>query len=415
MLLGEKMSEGALMYKNIEDYTAPFSALTYSLINSLFGHSHSAYVFFSMLFIFAQVVIFSIWLNRLGILKEKTYVSALVYILVSCMNLEFYSLSPELMGMTFLLLALFQVFFIMKFGSQNEYELSSGIYLGIATLFYFPYLLFGLLAIIILAMYSSIKLQKGLVFIFGIFFPIFLVGIFFYWKGSLNHYLIDLLFYSLGIFKRILIDPILLIKTFGIILVLTALAIVKTLSHRGFVNYQQKVQVSFVMWLIVAFVIILIIPKLYYSTALLVLPPVAFFITNWLVIIRKDRIKELIGVVIIGALVFAQFSYTRSLKEKVMNVSNYGKVLLLDEHLSVFQNENNKPATRFINWRMAKRYFIHPEKQANQILLLDAIESDLPDVIIDPENVCPKVFEYIIPLREKYLKQGEGLYILKPL
>jgi hypothetical protein len=144
MLLGEKMSEGNLVYRSIDDFTAPLAAVFYAMI-SVFGRSSTTYVVFSAIIIFIQAVIFNLQLNRLNIATEKTFLPGLAYVLAASLSYDFYTLSPQLLGMTFILISIFQLIAIMRFGEVKEYTLSSGIFLGIASLFYLPDLLFFLL------------------------------------------------------------------------------------------------------------------------------------------------------------------------------------------------------------------------------------------------------------------------------
>lgn len=414
MLLGEKMGEGNLVYKSIDDFTAPLAALFY-LILSPFGRSPVTYVVFSAIIIFIQAVIFNYQLNRLNITTEKTFLPGLAYVLVASLSFDFYTLSPQLLGMTFILISIFQLIAIMRFGEVKEYTLSSGIYLGIAALFYLPFLLFFFLYLFAILFYASFDFRKFVIFFFGIWFPIILVGTFFYWKQSLFYYLSDLLFYALSIYKQMFLSTEQLLIFLAFPVLISIVTIVKTFTAKGFVNFQTSVAVIFLMWPIVSAALVLVVPQVSFWSFYSLVPVIAFFLSHFLTMVKRKVFTDGMILLFVAAIGFGLYEQ-RMDDALIMKPSDkvYGKVLVMTEDISYFNHPENFPATRFLRWRMSKRYFEDVSERENQVKIYLSFKRDLPDVIIDPEGHCKEMFEYIPALGALYTEESPGVYAVKP-
>ena len=71
----------------------------------------------------------------------------MVYMLFMNLYFDFLTLTPALMSMTFVLLAINNLIKRMDNKTRDELFLLTGIYLGVATLFYLPSFLFFLLKV----------------------------------------------------------------------------------------------------------------------------------------------------------------------------------------------------------------------------------------------------------------------------
>ena len=89
-------------------------------------------------FIGIQAISLNFYFNASDIIREKGYVPAFFYVVLSFSFLDFYTLSPALMSLTFLIPALGQLFYLMKTGSTESKILKVGVYAGLASLFYLP-------------------------------------------------------------------------------------------------------------------------------------------------------------------------------------------------------------------------------------------------------------------------------------
>ena len=143
MVIGEKMSEGSILYKDLWTSLGPFSATVYWWIDEVFGRSHIAYMIIAFLILLFQLVKFNQILLRHEAFSQPTYVPAFVYGALALLSFDFMTLSPQLMGAIFILQALDILFSHINNREKLDERIQYiGILLVIAALFYFPYFVF---------------------------------------------------------------------------------------------------------------------------------------------------------------------------------------------------------------------------------------------------------------------------------
>jgi len=140
-LVGYRLSEGFMMYRDVWESLSPLSAGTYWIIYSLFGSSSGiAIEVLGFLLVFVQASIFNTLLINNQAYADNTYIPAAIYVILASLYFDFFSFSPVLLGITFLLLALNNIFSQIEFrAKRDERILNTGFYLGIAALFHFPF------------------------------------------------------------------------------------------------------------------------------------------------------------------------------------------------------------------------------------------------------------------------------------
>ena len=160
MLIGEALAGGKDMYKDIWDFTGPLAAGTYSIIHLLFGKSVLAYRTVSIILVVIQCGIFNNLLLKNKAYNQNTYIPALLYMLFMHLSFDFITLSPILMGMTFTLLGINNLFQRMDNTTRDDLFVRIGLYLGIATLFYLPFFFYFVVIIISLLIYTGSILRR---------------------------------------------------------------------------------------------------------------------------------------------------------------------------------------------------------------------------------------------------------------
>ena len=132
------------MYSQTFDYTAPLATLVYKYLNLIFGRSYFIHYGFSSLVIVFQAGIFNQLLLKNKAYDENSYLPAFLYTILMISVPDFMTLSPQLMSLTFILLALRNVLRRIDNQVTDELFLNSGIYIGIATMIYLPSFVFFL-------------------------------------------------------------------------------------------------------------------------------------------------------------------------------------------------------------------------------------------------------------------------------
>ncbi len=162
MIVGERLGEGVLLYVNLWDETGPLAALVYGFIDIIFGRSVLSYRILGLILFFIQAAYFNISLLRHKILTEYNYVPSLVYAILGMLVFNQITLSPALMGLSFILPAFDNLFFHLQARKRFDAQLVNiGILTGIASLFYIPFVYFMIIWVFALLYPLDILCMEG--------------------------------------------------------------------------------------------------------------------------------------------------------------------------------------------------------------------------------------------------------------
>lgn len=139
----------------------------------------------AFILVFMQAVLINITIARFRVATEVSLLPGLFYCLVTSLLPDFMILSPILLANTFLILATFNLYDIYKNNTVASRVFDVGFWIGLASLFYFSYILFILWGIVGLGILRGVRPKELLMFLIGIFVPFFLMAVFLYWNDSL--------------------------------------------------------------------------------------------------------------------------------------------------------------------------------------------------------------------------------------
>lgn len=422
MLLGEKLSEGFILYNELEDSVPVLSGFFYWLMSELFGRSHLAHLILSSVLVFFQAVIFNLAINKSDLFNDKTYVPGLLYVIVTSMFADFYIISPAMLGVTFMIYAFDQLFQILKNGNNDEAAFRLGANLGLSFLFYKPMLMLCVLIIFDLLLYSNTRVRRYLISIFGFVFPIALVATFFYWNGSFGAFVEFFFLKSFSIDTLYYLSISDVIGIYFIPFVLTVLGVFTLLNSSRYINIQSKSHYCFFHWLVIGSVSVIFATEFSSFSLFVIIPPMVFFITAFFTDAKRKWLSELYFFLFFAfSLVF---SYTfkstiwnslhvmnpESLILKSNDIITNKKILVLSEDIFLYQH--NVIASNFLNWRISSTYFQNLDDYDNISLIYSGLKKDLPEIIVDPQNYCGEVFNFLPTIGEHYSKV-DSLYYRK--
>jgi hypothetical protein len=418
IVLGEALNDGKSLYIHLVDDTAPFAAWFAKWIEAVLSRSLTGRHIIALLFIFFQAAFFAILLINNKAYNENTYLPALIFGLLALFSFDMLSLSPELLASTVLLFALNNLFKEIEFKVQrDEIVLNMGVYLGIASLFVFSYFVFLIGTLILLFLFTRFTFRKAMLLIFGFALPhALLITFYFFWD---NHGFLFQHFYApnltLSTLTLVGLKSILILGSVPIAYFFFSLFMLNREAH--FTKYQSQLFQVMFLWLIIALLEVFITRERTPHSFYTFIPPLAYFISHYLLLIRRKRVAEamlwilIIGLVTMGwaartarikaidylALFPAESTYQSTIKEK--------RVLVLDEGLGIYTQ--NKMASYFLNWNLAKKIFEHPEYLENITLIDQSFQQDAPEVIIDKNDLMRNVFERIPKLKLQYKREGD--------
>jgi hypothetical protein len=417
-VLGEALNDGKSLYIEILDDSAPFSAWLSSWVEALFGRSLTVRHILALFFIFFQTSFFAILLINNKAYNESTYLPALIFGLLSFFSFDMLSLSSELLGSTILLFALNNLFKEIEFRVQrDEIILNMGVYLGIASLFVFSYIVFLIGTLVILFLFTRFTFRKLLLLIFGFALPhLLLIAFYFFWD---NHGFLFRHFYAPNLTLTTLsllgLKSILILGSVPIAYFFFSLFMLNREAH--FTKYQSQLFQVMFLWLLFALLEVVITRERTPHSFYTFIPPLAYFISHYLLLIRRKRIAEImLWILIIGLISMSWAARTERIKaidylalfpsaSPYQSTIKGKRILVLDEDLGIYAQ--NKMASYFLNWNLSKEVFEHPEFFGNIVLIDQSFQKDAPDVIIDRNDLMKNVFDRIPRLKPLYKREGE--------
>lgn len=148
--------------------------------NNIFASEVSA-----IILLWGQAILVSALVNRHRISSDSNLIPGLIYILVASCFREFLQLSPVLVANTFFLLAIYNLFDAYKKSSCADLLFNTGWWLGIASLFYMPFIYFIVFCFIGINILRSPNFKEYLMVLIGLAVAYFLAGVYFFWQGQL--------------------------------------------------------------------------------------------------------------------------------------------------------------------------------------------------------------------------------------
>lgn len=426
MVLAESLSNGRQLYQDVWDFSGPLASGVYWTIYEVFGRSPLVLQLLAIALVFYQGAIFNWVLVQRDIFNEKTYIPALLYVIFMSLSFDFFTLSPVLMALTFLLLTAHKLFSLTDRKGADPEIFKMGLFLGIASMLYLPSVLFFIMVFLGLAFFRVTSARHLMLILFGFLLIVSGYTIYYLFTGSVSafyqQYLLSLITYPQSIIHVELLEMAWLTIIPGILIFF---GISRTLSERGFVNFQMNCQRLMLVWLIPAVLSLFFTPRLAPFQLIVLIPPVVFFVTHWLLLIRKRLVAELLFILSSLAVIFicynSLFNYIPQIRKldyegllvKASPIQEENqKVLVLGDAMEHFQQ--NYLVTPYLNWPLARRHFDHLDDYQNMSKVYDNISKDYPAIIIDEVQLATQLFDHFPILASKYKRsaKNEKLYYL---
>ncbi len=423
MLTGERMSDGFMMYYEIWDYISPLSAGTYWLLDWMFGRSQWAYLIPALFISFFQAALFNSITLRGRIFNENNYIPAIVYALLSSAFFDFFTLSPMLLGLTFVLLALDNVISQIEFRARKDEKLlSTGLYLGIAALFHFPLAAMGPFFIIVLMLFSSTVPRRYLLILYGWILPFALIVIYYYFANTLEFFLANHLvpWFTLASRNRV---------SYNFMLVFAApvafymlLAILRIARRARLTNYQSRVLQMMLTLLVLSSLILLLEIDRYPFVLLVFVPMLSYFLSFFFILGKKGPRTEILFIILLTAIIGINWKSTWTSNPSslfdfqsyyVIPHNNEGmvkgkKVAFLGDNISIYRH--SYPATPFINWRISQYAWENMNQYAYLTLIMKSVLREKPGYVFDSKKYFDKLTDKVPVIRQQYRKEG-NIYI----
>ncbi len=198
--------------------------------------------------IFFQATIINLTVARFRVATEISLLPGVFYCLFTSLMPDFLPLSSILLGNTFLILALYNFFDTFKNSHVAGRIFDAGLWLGVASLFHFPYIFLIFWGIIGLGILRGMRFKEFSMFLIGLIVPIFLTGVFCFWTDNLfalkEHFSKNMGFIS--VIRHNNSDVYIKIGLTGLLLLLTLVASSQFFSRR---DMAAQKYISILYWL----------------------------------------------------------------------------------------------------------------------------------------------------------------------
>lgn len=416
IVIGERLNEGQGMYSGLVDNTAPLTAWFLEIVDSIFGRSLLGRHIAAFILIFLQAVYVGIVFITRKVFNENTYIPSLLFCVLCAFSFDTLMLSGELVGLTFLLLALNNLFKEIEFRVQRDETIFNlGLFISLASLFSFAYCIYVICAVVVLFFFTRTPLRKFLLLVFGFLLPHLLIVTFAYLNDSLSklweyYYVANLRFnrQTFISFQSLLI--------LGAVPLFYFIVSVFMLQREArFSKYQSQLLQTMFLWIGFSFLYLLYCKSFRPQNLIVFIPALAFMFSHFFLFIRRKRLAEmnfwvlLIGVVATCYLARYQKLTSVSYESLVVPPPAEGapsnkRILVLENDLTYFRN--NKLATPYLNWGLSEGVFRNPGYYENVTEVYHFLRTDPPQIILDRENLMKPFLEQMPEIKKLYVRSG---------
>lgn len=421
ILIGERLNEGKDMYLSVVDNAAPLTAWFHESMESLFGRSLLGRHIVAFILIFLQGAYLGIMFITRKVFNENTYIPSFLFCLLFFVSFDTLALTGDLIGFSFLLLALNNLFKEIEFRVQyDETIFNLGLFVSIASLFSFAFSIYILWIMIVLVFFTRSTPRKFLLLVFGFLLPHLLVISIAYLNDSLGK-MWDYYYLANLTFKRDVLMSAGGILTLCILpLVFLVISVVMLQRDARLSKYQSQVLQIMFLWIGFTLIYFFYAKNVRPQNLIVFIPALALIFTHFFLSIRRRKFLELnswvliLGVVIIGFLVrygkLEAVNYSNLLvKDAPASIKNK-KVAVLSNDLSWYKS--NQLGLPYLNWKLSQDIFLNPDYYENITEVYHHLNIDRPDAIIDPQDLMLPFFNRFPQERVKYSKEGD-VYLRK--
>lgn len=411
LLVGERLHDGALLYRDLYDATAPLAAAFFALLDVLASRPLWLYRLLALALLVTQALRLNFVLNRADAHPERGYVVALTYLLLASATTDLDALSPLLLGHTFLILGLSALLPTSREGYDNRRLFRAGFLIGVAALCYLPlavFLLVGLFAVIIFAANSF---RSFLLLLCGFGFPYAVAATFFLYNDALPafrqfHFAPTFSGLVLGADGLPLPLQWQLLALPGTVLLL---GLARSFTTSLGLVFQVKFQQMMLVWLLVAGLMAALGRGTAPGTLVLLLPPVTYFSVFLWQKAPRGWVVEALFLVVLAAVVGIRYRALLGLdmglrfpaesRYAVQPNPRYAAVrgqrlLVLGPDLRPYLT--NRPASPYLDWKLAQTDFGRLTQYAAVYRLARNLAPNPPTILIDQTNRLDEL-HYKIP------------------
>ena len=181
---------GILLWINVFISPFPIPAPTdiFPLYKSIFyfleGQNHLSAIL-AYLLVFIEAFIINYIVNRDKLFSSSSYLPAMLFILLMSAVKHLQTMTPALIAILFIILALKQMFDIYDEEKAYSQIFKIGLFISIASLFYLPALFLIVLVFVSFIIFKLFKWREWFIFLIGLATPYLYTAVYWFWNNKL--------------------------------------------------------------------------------------------------------------------------------------------------------------------------------------------------------------------------------------
>ena len=240
-------------------------------------------------------------------INERTFLPAVIFIIFSGFFPAFQSMNPVLPSAILLLIAIRRIMDAYRKSDTAYNFFDAAFIIGTGSLFYANLIWFSLLPFIGIALLRTGNIKELFLSVVGFLTPFFLITAIYYLMGKDLELLLSDIHYNLFgragnyFFSKVTIVGLMIVG------IASFASLVYLFSVMGTKKIRSRKTFSVLTWmLVISLAIVLFIPSASLETVYLTAIPLSYFLTHYLLLIRKKVIAEIVFSVILLCVILIQ-------------------------------------------------------------------------------------------------------------
>ncbi len=265
-----------------------------------------AYCILAVILILFQAFYLNYILSKNEIIPKKSWLFSLFYVILMSLLPQFLVFHPMMVGTTLIIIVIDKIFSLYKNSNALSLDFDIGLILGLAALFYFPFILFYVLYLIALVILKPFSIRDWIVSLMGLVLPFFLMFTYYFLTDQFQN--LTAAFYTENINNQInwwRLVP----KGFGITIGYVAFLIVVSLFHlAGTIGKNvirvRNLQQVLLIFIVIGAILVLLTRDIYLFRFTILCLPFAFLITTYFATVKKIWYAEVLFWLLIANLIY---------------------------------------------------------------------------------------------------------------
>ena len=284
----------------------------YGLLKQAINNSHNLGVILSFLIVSLISFLIVNFNTTVFFINERTFLPALIYILLGGFFPDHQLMNPVLPASIFLMITIIRIMDgYHKTGTAYNY-FDAGLLISIGSLFYVNLIWFGLLVIIGIALLRTGDLKEIVISILGLLTPYLITFGLYYVAGKDLRVLVKLLENNLFARSTFYPFPRLTIVALLYTGLLVLISLVQLIKHMNTKSIKSRKTFSLMIWtFLISIIVYFAVRSVSIEIVWLASIPVSYFLTHYFVFVKKKLVPEILFTLFFVFILFIQIWYLR--------------------------------------------------------------------------------------------------------